>query len=339
MPPVEQASIPLSYEAAVKTIGELKSVSKARELPVVSDLGAYTNTLASQLNENAHVKTAKHLLEESFKTIADNQTFQQIQGKVIELNENAHVKKTLENVKGAAEHPRVKDTITKMGQAVEQLDTMAAGGIENLTARMPLLGAPTNELVETTKDAARSYFHLATEYLASFGLSQVGLKVADKTLSIAEKTTKLLHADVKDKSVAAFTYSKLRQSRRALRATKRAGERKAYLGKDSVARTGLVGSLASLLSVNSVLHLFGLQLVPEKKIQEVEEVVEDGDENHRQIGDLKGDLEGYKSDEDPDYVPEDNDSLDAESSSGSESEDELDGESKEDEYIVNPEAE
>jgi len=339
MPPVEQASIPLSYEAAVKTIGELKSVSKARELPVVSDLGAYTTTLASQMNENAHVKTAKHLLEESFKTIADNHSFQQIQGKVHELNENAHVKKTLENVKGAAEHPRVKDTITKMGQAVEQLDTMAAGGIENLTARMPVLGAPTNELVETTKDAARSYFHLATEYLASFGLSQVGLKVADKTLSIAEKTTKFLHADVKDKSVAAFTYSKLRQSRRALRATKRAGERKSYLAKDAVARTGLVGSLASLLSVNSVLHLFGLQLVPEKKIQEVEEVVEDGDDNHRQIGDLKGDLEGYKSDEDPDYVPEDNDSLDAESSSGSESEDEMDGESKEDEYIVNPEAE
>jgi len=338
MPPVEQTSIPLSYEAAVKTIGELKSVNKACELPVVSDLGAYTTTLASQLNENAHVITAKQLVEGSLKTLSENQSFQQIQGKVLELNENPHVKKTLENVKVVAEHPKVKDTITKMGKAVEQLDTLAAGGIENLTARMPVLGAPTNELVETTKDAARSYFHLATEYLASFGASQVGLKVADKTLSVAEKTTKFLHADVKDKSIAAFTYSKLRQTRRALRATKRAGERKAYLGKDSIARTGLVGSLASLFSVNSVLHLFGLQLVPEKKIQEVEEVVEDGDDNHRQIGDLKGDLEGYKSDEDPDYVPEDNDSL-AESSSGSESENEMNEESKEDEYTVNPEAE
>ena len=88
--------------------------------------------------------------------------------------------------------------------------------------------------------------------------------MADKTLSLAEKTTKLLHADVKDKSIAALTYSKLRQTRRALRATKRAGERKAYLEKDPVARTGLVGSLASILSVNSILHLFGLQLVPEK---------------------------------------------------------------------------
>ena len=54
-------------------------------------------------------------------------------------------------MKVVAEHPKVKDTITKMGKAVEQLDTLAAGGIENLTARMPVLGAPTNELVETTK--------------------------------------------------------------------------------------------------------------------------------------------------------------------------------------------
>jgi len=336
MPPVEQASIPLSYEAAVKTIGELKSVSKARELPVVNDLGAYTTTLATQLNENAHVKSAKQMVEGSLKTLAENQSFQQIQGKVLELNSNPHVKKTLENVKVAAEHPKVKETITKMGAAVSQLDTLAAGGIETLAARMPVLSAPTNELVETTKDAARSYFHLATEYLASFGVSQVGLKVADKTLSLAEKTTKLLHSDVKDKSIAALTYSKLRQTRRALRATKRAGERKAYLEKDPVARTGLVGSLASILSVNTLLHLFGLQLVPEKKVQEVEDVVEDGDDNHRQIGDLKGDLEGYKSDEDPDYVPEDEDSLDAESS-GSESDDEMDEESKEDEYTVNPE--
>ena len=61
------------------------------------------------------------------------------------------MKKTLENVKVAAEHPKVKETITKMGAAVSQLDTLAAGGIENLTARMPVLSAPTNELVETTK--------------------------------------------------------------------------------------------------------------------------------------------------------------------------------------------
>merc|ERR1712200_161827 len=34
-----------------------------------------------------------------------------------------------------------------------------------------------------------------------------------------------------------------------------------------------------------------------------EEIADDGDDNHRHIADLKGDLEGYKSEEDPDYDP------------------------------------
>merc|ERR1712168_381238 len=47
----------------------------------------------------------------------------------------------------------------------------------------------------------------------------------------------------------------------------------------------------------------------------------DSDENHRQIADLKGDLAGYKSDEDPDYHPDTEDSIDGEETdSGSEGE-------------------
>ena len=37
----------------------------------------------------------------------------------------------------------------------------------------------------------------------------------------------------------------------------------------------------------------------------------EGDEQHRQISDLKGDLAGYKSEEDPDYHPESGDSLES----------------------------
>merc|ERR1719431_626027 len=51
------------------------------------------------------------------------------------------------------------------------------------------------------------------------------------------------------------------------------------------------------------------------------EAVEDSDENHRQIADLKGDLAGYKSEEDPDYHPDPEDSIDGEETdSGSEGE-------------------
>merc|ERR1711973_965589 len=119
----------------------------------------------------------------------------------------------------------------------------------------------------------------------------------------------------------AVTYSKLRQTRRALRVVKRAGERKRYLESDPVARVGLAGSLASMLGLNSLLDMFGLKIVAEKRVRPEVEAVEDSDENHRQIADLKGDLAGYKSEEDPDYHPDTEDSIDGEETdSGSEGE-------------------
>merc|ERR1712142_1452114 len=146
-------------------------------------------------------------------------------------------------------------------------------------------------------------------------------KLVDRSLNFVEKTTKYLHPDTKDKSVLAVTYSKLRQTRRALRVVKRAGERKRYLESDPVARAGVVGSVASMLGLNTVLDLVGLKIVAEKKVRPVVEAVEDSDENHREISDLKGDLAGYKSEEDPDYHPDTEDSIDAEETdSGSEGE-------------------
>merc|ERR1712200_71690 len=134
-------------------------------------------------------------------------------------------------------------------------------------------------------------------------------------------TTKYLHPDTKDKSMLAVTYSKLRQTRRALRVVKRAGERKRYLESDPVARVGLAGTLASMLGLNSLLDMFGLKIVAEKTVRPEVEAVEDTDENHRQIADLKGDLAGYKSEEDPDYHPDMEDSIDGEETdSGSEGE-------------------
>merc|ERR1719244_1349046 len=113
------------------------------------------------------------------------------------------------------------DTVkVKVVDTVEQLDTLAAGGIDTLT---------TKELYETTKETASNYFSLATEYVASFAVAQMSLKLVDRSLNLVEKTTKYLHPDTKDKSVFAVTYSKLRQTRRALRVVKRAGERKRYL--------------------------------------------------------------------------------------------------------------
>merc|ERR1719173_94128 len=67
--------------------------------------------------------------------------------------------------------------------------------------------------------------------------------------------------------------------------------------------------------------MLGLKIVAEKRVRPEVEAVEDSDENHRQIADLKGDLAGYKSEEDPDYHPDKEDSIDGEETdSGSEGE-------------------
>eukprot|EP00088_Acartia_fossae_P071116 TRINITY_DN96_c0_g1_i14.p1 TRINITY_DN96_c0_g1~~TRINITY_DN96_c0_g1_i14.p1 ORF type:complete len:339 (-),score=121.97 TRINITY_DN96_c0_g1_i14:110-1126(-) len=313
MPPVEQNTVPFTVSAA-KSLSELKTVGKARELPVVSDLEKMTTTFANQISENAHVQSAKQMVEDGMKSIVETETFNNIQGKVQELNEN----------------PRVQQTLTTVKCAVGQLDGYAANGLEKVTTAIPALNSPTPQLIETTKDAAVSYLSLATEYVASFGLAQLSLKLADKSLSIAEKTTKFFKADVKDGSMLGQTYSRLRKTRRALRAVKRAGERKSYLEKDSVARAGVIGTVASMISVNSLLGMVGLKLVADKKrVTDVAEETPEGDEQHRQISDLKGDLAGYKSEEDPDYLPESGDSLESTEESSDEEGEVEEAESKE----------
>merc|ERR1712042_124270 len=374
MPPTEQQTVPLS-ESTIKSIGDLKTVSKAIKFPVVSDTVKKATDVVTQISENAHVETARQYLQDGIKTLSETEAFTNIQGKVKELNEN----------------PRVQEVITNINlkEKVDRLDTFAADGIESLASAVPALRAPTPQLVETAKDTANSYLYLATEYLASFSVAQISLRIAEKTLSLAEGTTDILKSDT-DGLMASTSSTKIKQVRRAIRAVKRAGERKSILEKDPVARTGIVGSIASLLHVNTILSYLGLRLeakqedsedseiiepmevdeaedletpmdhveeieveVPEdepaveepaveasktEEEAEVEETADDGDDNHRHIADLKGDLEGYKSEEDPDYDPARDEDVEAEDEQAdkelSEEETEVSEDEKDDNEVV-----
>merc|ERR1711973_557100 len=355
MPPTEQQTLPIG-ESTLKSIGDLKTLNKAIKFPVVSDTVKKATDVVSQISENAHVETARQYLQDGIKTLSETEAFTNIQGKVKELNEN----------------PRVQEVITNINlkDKVDRLDTFAADGIESLASAVPSLRAPTPQLVETAKDTANSYLYLATEYLASFSVAQISLRVAERTLSLAEGTTDMLKAD-SDDGLMASTSTKIKQVRRAIRAVKRAGERKSILEKDPVARTGIVGSIVSLLHVNTILSYLGLRLEakeedsedseviepmevdedvetpmehdevneveatedkpaieepaieepaieepaieePAVEVSKTEEIADDGDDNHRHIADLKGDLEGYKSEEDPDYDPARDEDVEAE---------------------------
>merc|ERR1711973_986233 len=356
MPPTEQQTLPIG-ESTLKSIGDLKTLNKAIKFPVVSDTVKKATDVVSQISENAHVETARQYLQDGIKTLSETEAFTNIQGKVKELNEN----------------PRVQEVITNINlkDKVDRLDTFAADGIESLASAVPSLRAPTPQLVETAKDTANSYLYLATEYFASFSVAQISLRVAERTLSLAEGTTDMLKAD-SDDGLMASTSTKIKQVRRAIRAVKRAGERKSILEKDPVARTGIVGSIVSLLHVNTILSYLGLRLEAKEEDSEdseviepmevdeaedvetpmehvevnemehvevneveatedkpaieepvvevlkteeeavAEEIADDGDDNHRHIADLKGDLEGYKSEEDPDYDPARDEDVEAE---------------------------
>merc|ERR1712033_41670 len=299
MPPTEQQTVPLG-ESTIKSIGELKTVSKAIKFPVVSDTVKAATDVVTQISENTHVETARQYLQDGIKSFPETETFNNIQGKVKELNEN----------------PRVQEVITNINlkEKVDRLDTFAADGIESLASAVPALRAPTPQLVETAKDTANSYLYLATEYLASFSVAQISLRIAEKTLSLAEGTTDILKSDTE--GLMASTSSRIKQVRRAIRAVKRAGERKSILEKDPVARTGIVGSIASLLHVNSILGYLGLRLEAkeneydynedsdEETIEPVE--VDETDDQDEPVDD------GDDSQEDPDYDPKRDEDVEAE---------------------------
>jgi len=311
MAPVEQSTLP-PHERRL-SLTELKVVEKAMELPVVSDTVEEIERVKNTLSENAHVVSAKQLVSDGIKILAENPTVQDgihtVQDGFKVLHDNPRVQQTIDTV---------KDTVLpRVVEAVEQLDTIACGGIASLKTALPVLSNPTPELVETTKETARNYFSLATEYMASFVVSQLSLQAADKSLATVEKSVKFFKPDKKDDGIVCVTYSKIRDARRTLRALRRAGERRNHIEMDKLARAGFMGRVASILSVNYFLNIFGLELSaskPERCLASMNPVVDEVDES--ELHELKGDLGGYRSDEDPDYKPcSEDDSLDSSSTS------------------------
>merc|ERR1711970_1635558 len=74
MPPTEQQTVPLS-ESTIKSIGDLKTVSKAIKFPVVSDTVKAATDVVTQISENTHVETARQYLQDGIKTLSETETF------------------------------------------------------------------------------------------------------------------------------------------------------------------------------------------------------------------------------------------------------------------------
>ena len=196
----------------------------------------------------------------------------------------------------------VKDAVLpKVTGALDKLDHLACDGIDSLTHAIPALNTSTPELYQSTRDAAKGYFLWATEYAASFTASQVSLSLADTTLSVAEKFTGFVKpSDKEDQGLASTTYSRIRTLRRTVRSVKRAGAKRNQpaVKPKSLEETGLVGRLASMFYVNTILSVLGLKLAPAATSKETKEkrTGEPLDDSYTSIHDLKVHFYLYKVD-------------------------------------------
>merc|ERR1712119_103305 len=289
----------------------MKIVEKAFELPLVTDTFNEVSKLARPLSP--YVETMKNvatpyvekfspMVESGFITIKNAADLQLPEG-------------TTANIQ------------SKFDTAVENLDTLVCQGLDQLTTRVPALKEPTTELVETTRDTAFSCFGHAQEYFASFGISQIALKLGDKGLQIATDALTLTGFE-KTKPLEPVVNG-IKNIRRHARAVRRAGAKVAGIKPaKTIGEASLLGAVAEVFGMNFFLSVVGLQLVPANIPQkpttgELDTTTEDETVDFK-LSDEK--IASYMSDEDPDFVPSgaNEDSAD-DDSEAEEAEDVVDG--------------
>merc|ERR1711925_33959 len=197
-------------------------------------------------------------------------------------------------------------TKERVASAVDNLDLLACEGLDQLTAKVPSLKEATPELMETAKDTTVSYAEYAKEYVASFSLAQIALKLGDKGLQVATDALKL--AGLEQSKPFKPVLAGIKTIRRTARAVRRAGAKAAGIGPaKTIGEASLLGAVAEIVGLNFFLSVVGLQLVPANmqsnaKTTELDTTFEEETVSDKLSNDR---IASYDSDEDPDFVPSD----------------------------------
>merc|ERR1711864_36932 len=115
---------------------------------------------------------------------------------------------------------------------VGNLDTMACDGMDQLTEKVPALKEATPMFVESTKTSLVNCLTLVAEYLASFPVGQLALKVTALELD----TVDVVLNDVLGNSE-----------------------------KNIIEEASLLGALAEVTGINFLLSLLGIKMVPHEE--------------------------------------------------------------------------
>eukprot|EP00091_Calanus_sinicus_P003128 TRINITY_DN1328_c0_g1_i4.p1 TRINITY_DN1328_c0_g1~~TRINITY_DN1328_c0_g1_i4.p1 ORF type:complete len:311 (-),score=82.12 TRINITY_DN1328_c0_g1_i4:10-840(-) len=238
MAPVEIEVIP--RDVVVAPLTHLKIVDKAFKLPLVNDTYNELTRLAAPMtplieNMKGNVEKVAPMLESGFITIKTKAE----EDFIHKLPEG-----TTANIQ--AKLDTAKENVTA---AVESLDNLACEGLDQLTTKIPALMETTPELMETAKDTTVSYAEHAKEYLASYTLAQIALKLGDKGLEIVADTLKLAGLD--QTKPLKPVLSGIKTIRRSARAVRRAGAKAAGIEPaKTIGEASLLGAVAEIVGLN-----------------------------------------------------------------------------------------
>jgi len=292
MAPVEVETIPSS----LAVVPDFKFVSKAKELPIVSDVTSFVLPLV-----NEGIASATKLHEQA----RGNCLYHQVEDVVFEKIREVT--------------PTVPEGVkTRVSSAIDELDNLACCGFDHLTTSIPALTHPTGELVSATTEATFTMANDVSDYIASFGIVQTGLKVVDSGLSITEK---ILHR-MEPVRYTKPAIANIRVVRRYLRAVRHAGRRNArasHKAAKTIGQVSMIGWMAELLQINLILGIFGFHLAPATVYKEP--LATSGKRKHDEGEDATDEtlaeklsdekMREYNSSQDPDYEVDSESSVDS----------------------------
>merc|ERR1711874_945877 len=172
MAPAENFYVPRSITAPSN---HLKVVDKALSLPLVSSACSEVSRATSPYMESTLSKVSPVMentmgMVDIVKSRVEEQVLPHIPTKLSE---------TVQSVQ--------ETVVDQVIAVVEKADTLACGGIDQLTEKLPQLKDATPKLINETKASVTSFVISWSEYFASFPVAMVALTVVDITLGRVEE--------------------------------------------------------------------------------------------------------------------------------------------------------
>ena len=153
-----------------------------------------------------------------------------------------------------------------MTVAVEKVDSLACGGVDQLVEKLPALKDATPEFIKNTKETATTYFNDATSFIASFSLAHVALKIVDTGLEVVEQVIMMVGGSEEGLVTSGIKMIHTTANTIRIEGNKKAGTEKAK----KIEEASIVGALVEVSGLSHLLGLLGMKVTETVAIYEDE---------------------------------------------------------------------